>query len=87
MRYLMAREVTDSDGITWRCVQAYAGLSEGKENQAAAEVSGEDDTYWVVCTPSGGAKSVRLKLEGEWETSYSDDALLDEISSQRQQDS
>ena len=29
----MAREVTDADGITWACVQAYAGLSDGAENQ------------------------------------------------------
>lgn len=82
----MPREVTDADGITWACVQAYAGLSEGAENQAAAQVSGQDDTYWVVCTPNGGAKSVRLKLDGEWETSYSDETLLQEISSQRQQE-
>jgi len=82
----MPRELKDAEGITWTCVQAYAGLSDKTENQAAAEVSGEDDTYWVVCTPSGAAQSVRLKLHGEWETSYSDEALLTEISSQRQQD-
>lgn len=82
----MAREVTDADGVTWTCVQAYAGLSDGAENNAAAQVKGSDDTYWVVCTPSGGAKSVRLKLQGEWETSYSDEALLRELEAQRQQD-
>ncbi len=82
----MAREVTDADGITWTCVQAYAGLSNGAENQDAAQVKGSDDTYWVVCTPSGGAKSVRLKLQGEWEASYSDEALLREIEAQRQQE-
>ena len=78
-------EVTDADGITWTCVQAYAGLSDEDEaqNSSAAQVSGEDDTYWVVCTPSGGAQSVRLKLQGEWETSYSDEALLHELFSQQ----
>ncbi len=82
----MEREVKDTDGITWTCVQAYTGLSDGVQDQDAAQVKGTDDTYWVVCTPSGGAKSVRLKLQGEWETSYSDDALLSEIEAQRQQD-
>lgn len=80
----MPREVTDAEGITWTCAQAYAGLSDEAENHAAAQVSGEDDTYWVVCTPSGGAQSVRLKLQGEWETSYSNEALLDELAAQRQ---
>ena len=82
----MEREVKDTDGITWTCVQAYTGLSDGVQDQDAAQVKGTDDTYWVVCTPSGGAKSVRLKLQGEWETSYSDEALLSEIEAQRQQD-
>jgi hypothetical protein len=75
----MTREVKDADGITWTCVQAYAGISDGEENHAAAQVNEEDDKYWVICTPSGSAKSVRLKLPGEWETSYSDEALLQEI--------
>lgn len=82
----MAREVTDADGITWTCVEAYAGLSDQDKNHEKAQVNGLDNTYWVVCTPSGGAKSVRLELQGEWETSYSDSALLSEISAQRQQE-
>lgn len=79
----MTREVTDPEGITWSCVQAYSGLSDGEENQAAAQVSDSKDTYWVVCTPSGGAKSVRLELEGSWEESYSDEDLLEEIQAQQ----
>lgn len=79
----MEREITDRNGITWKCVQAYSGLSDFEENQDAAKVKGEEDTYWVVCTPSGGAKSVRLKLEGQWETSYSDEMLLSEIQAQQ----
>ena len=75
----MAREVTDTDSITWSCIQAYAGLSDNEEKSDAAKVSGEDDAYWVVCTPSGGAKSVRIKLSGDWENSYSDEELLDLI--------
>ncbi|WNZ27449.1 hypothetical protein HJG54_31720 [Leptolyngbya sp. NK1-12] len=52
----MEREVTDSEGITWTCIQALSGISDD-----AAQVKGED-AYWVVCTPSGGAASVRLMV-------------------------
>lgn len=68
------REVTDKEGTTWTCVQALSGISE-----EAAHVKGEDDAYWVVCTPSGGAQSVRVKLSKDWETDCSDEALLSEI--------
>lgn len=75
----MEREVKDADGITWTCIQAFSGISDNSEAQDAAEVKGEPDTYWVVCTPSGGAQSVRLKLQGDWQEEYSDEALLQEI--------
>lgn len=80
----MPREVSDTEGITWTCTQAYAGLSQDAEKDTAAQVKGKEDTYWVVCTPSGGAKSVRLQLQGEWETSYSDEELLNELAKQQQ---
>lgn len=79
----MEREITDSNNITWTCSQAYSGLESNAENQDAAEVKGQDNTYWVVCTPSGGAKSVRLKLQGDWEKLYSNEALLNEIQAQQ----
>ena len=73
----MPREVTDGEGTTWSCVEAYAGLSdEGKSD--AARVEGTD-RYRVVCTPSGGAASVTLELPAGWDESMSDDALLREI--------
>ena len=81
----MGREVTDAEGITWSCIQVYAGLSDDTQKQEADQVDDAKDTYWVVCTPSGGAKSVRLELQGEWETSYSDEALLEEIAAQQQE--
>lgn len=80
----MTREVTDTNKITWTCIQAYAGLSGGTQKDTAAQVNERKDKYWVVCTPAGGAKSVRLELEGEWEKSYSDEALLQEIASQQE---
>ncbi len=76
----MQREVNDGGGTTWTCVQAYAGL-QAKEGggEAAARAEGEDGRVEVVCTPSGGAQTVRLQLPGGWDESYSDEELLREI--------
>jgi len=80
----MEREVADTDGTTWTCIQAFSGVSSGTEiKKDAAQVKGQPDTYWVVCTPSGGAKSVRLQLSGEWASTYTDEALLNEIKTQQ----
>jgi Na+-translocating ferredoxin:NAD+ oxidoreductase RnfC subunit len=73
----MEREVTDADGTTWTCVQAFSGVSQDLEHQEAAKVKGEE-AYWVVCTPSGGAQSVRVKLPKDWEN-MADEALLEAI--------
>ena len=74
----MARELTDTDGVAWTCVQAFAGLGEGSDKTEAARVDGTD-RFHVVCTPSGGARSVRLALEGGWDAALTDDQLLDAI--------
>lgn len=79
----MPREIKDAEGVTWTCVQAYAGLSDGKENNDAARVEGSDDLYRVVCTPSGGAQSVALELQGDWEEGLSEEELLREIERKR----
>lgn len=75
----MPREVSDAEGITWTCIQAFAGLGNDPEKADAARVEGTGDQVHVVCTPSGGAKSVRLELIKDWETSLSDDDLLQAI--------
>lgn len=77
----MAREVTDGNGVTWTCVQAYAGLSGKAGSDEAARVEGTRDLYEVVCTPSGGAQTVRLELKGDWESACSEEELLREIES------
>lgn len=82
----MQREVTDEEGLKWTCVQAYAGLAGGAGDKGAARVEGEGDTYEVVCTPSGGAQSVRLELPGDWESSCSDEELLRRIAAQRERE-
>ncbi len=73
------REVTDKENIKWTCVQAYTGL-EGKVADKAAELSESDEgRIPVVCTPVGGAQSVRLNLDKNWEEQLSEEQLLDEI--------
>ncbi len=72
----MAREVTDAEGITWSCIQAFAGLEASQEKVEAARVDGTRDRYHVVCTPSGGAKSVRVELPKDWGDTLSDEELL-----------
>jgi hypothetical protein len=47
-RIVMEREITDSNGITWVCIQAYSAISHNAENQDAAQVKGQEDSYWVV---------------------------------------
>jgi hypothetical protein len=79
----MPREVTGADGINWSCVEAYAGLSDEGGGEAAARAAG-GDKLTVVCTPSGGAKSVRLELPAGWEESHDDERLLREIESHRE---
>lgn len=80
----MPREVMDEDGTRWSCAQAYAGLSESSGNDEAAKVEGPGDRYRVVCTPSGGARSVELELEGDWEEAMPDEELLAAIEAARE---
>ena len=44
-------------------------------------MGGEGDLFHVVCTPSVGAQTVRLKLGGGWEEGLSDEELLRQIES------
>jgi len=82
----MPREISDADGTTWSCIQAFAGLGNDPEKAEAARVEGSRDRVHVVCTPSGGAKSVRLELPGAWEEAMSDDDLLGAIRSRAREE-
>ena len=78
----MPREITDHEGIVWTCIQAFAGLGNDPEKVDAARVGGSTDRYHVVCTPSGGSRSVRLELPGGWEEESSDEEILTAIRSE-----
>lgn len=80
----MPREVNGEDGIVWSCVEAYAGLSDDGGGEAAERATTGDGKLTVVCTPSGGAKSVRLELPSDWEKSLGDEELLREVEAHRE---
>ena len=71
----MTREITDPDGTTWTLAQAFAGLGLAAERADAARVMGTADRVHVVCTPSGGAQSVRVELREGWEDAPEEELL------------
>jgi hypothetical protein len=81
---MIQREVTGKDNIKWTCVQAYSGL-QGKASEKAEELAeNHKGEVPVVCTPTGGAQSVRLSLKDNWEEQLSDEELIDEIAKEKQ---
>ena len=70
------REITDSEGTAWTCVQAFSGAGGKLAEEAAEKATGEEGRVPVVCTPSGGARSVRLELGSDWLEQLSDEDLL-----------
>ena len=80
----MEREVTDRDGTSWSCVQAFSGVGGGAAAEAAAaRIASAPGAVAVVCTPSGGVQSVRLELPAGWADDLSDDDLLAAVAAKR----
>ena len=77
------REVRDEDDVRWTCVQALGGLGGAAAELAADRLESEEGTVPVVCTPSGGAQSVRVELPRGWMERVDDTALLRAIASAR----
>ncbi|OON71172.1 hypothetical protein B0919_02050 [Hymenobacter sp. CRA2] len=69
------REVTDQHNTTWTCVQAYAAVDSAATAEAVEKSETAEGTVPVVCTPSGGAQTVRLELSKDWLDNLSDDEL------------
>ena len=72
-----AREVRTGDGTQWQCVEAFAGVSDNLAEKVKALEN--DNKVEVICTPSGGAQTIRLKLLKEWNEKLSDEQLIKEI--------
>ena len=77
------REVQDAENVRWVCVQALAGVGGAAAEAAADRLESDAGTVPVVCTPSGGAQSVRVELSRGWEESASDDDVLGAIAAAR----
>lgn len=56
------RDVTTPDGTAWTCIEALADMPEAAKDKLAGP-----GRRAVVCTPSGGAHSVRLSLAEAWQ--------------------
>jgi hypothetical protein len=78
------REVQDGDDVRWTCVQAMGGLGGAAAEIAADRLESERGTVPVVCTPSGGAQSVRVELPRDWMESVDDGALSRAIAAARE---
>jgi hypothetical protein len=81
----LEREITDAEGTVWVCVQAFSGLGETTEaaTAAAERVATTEGAVAVVCTPRGGAQSVRLELPKGWAEELDDDELQRELTAAR----
>ncbi|RYD81466.1 MAG: hypothetical protein EOP84_10960 [Verrucomicrobiaceae bacterium] len=77
------RIVTDPDGTQWTCIQALGGVNGASADEVADRLESEAGTIPVVCTPNGGAQSVRLELDRSWEEKVDDEGLLQAISETR----
>ncbi|WP_017733741.1 hypothetical protein [Nafulsella turpanensis] len=76
---MQQRELTDQNGTRWTCVQAYGGPGSEEAEEADRMATDKNNKVAVVCTPTGGAKSVRLRLEETWINDTSEEELLQKI--------
>jgi hypothetical protein len=76
------RQVQDDNNTIWQCVQAFSGMSSDAAKKAEELLDNPSEQVPVICTPSGGAQSVRLQLNKNWIDDMNDDALLNAISAE-----
>ncbi|QMU29352.1 hypothetical protein [Adhaeribacter radiodurans] len=81
---MQQREITDQENTAWTCVQAYAALNSAAAEKATNIVESNEGKVPVVCTPSGGAQTVRLELDKNWLEELSDEQLEQEITAKQQ---
>ncbi len=78
------REVTDSENTRWTCVQSYSMGKENATEKAAELTEKNEEKVTVVCTPTGGAKTVRLELAPGWEQQLTDESLVQAIAEHKE---
>ncbi|MCP2044863.1 hypothetical protein [Pontibacter sp. HSC-36F09] len=64
-------------------MQAYGTLSKENAEKAAELTEDTNGEVTVVCTPSGGAQTVRLQLPKDWLEAVTDEELVDQITAQQ----
>jgi hypothetical protein len=74
------REVQGQDNTIWSCIQAFAGSNGDAAKEASQKAEQQNDNVTVICTPSGGAQTIRLDLPKDWAIKMSDDELINAIS-------
>lgn len=72
------REVQDQNNTKWVCVEALSGLTDNSA-EVADKIQDKNGDVPVVCTPSGGAQTVRIKVSSDWSDSLSDEELIKQI--------
>jgi hypothetical protein len=80
---MIQREIQDKNGTTWQCVQAFAGVETKTTHKAVEHSENKDGTVTVICTPSGGAQTVRLQLPANWNDQMENEELAEAISHNR----
>jgi hypothetical protein len=78
----MECEVQDKENTTWVCVQALAAI-DAKDSAESEKIKDKNGNVTVVCTPSGGAQTVRLQLSPGWMEELSDEELVKKIETNR----
>ena len=73
------REVKDSEGITWKCIQAFSGGSKALAEKATALAENAPGQVTVICTPSGGYQTVRVELSEDWIDHLPEEELITTI--------
>lgn len=69
------REIQDQNNTKWVCVEALSGLSDNS-SEVAEKIQDKNGNVPVVCTPSGGAQTVRINVSSDWDEKLSDEELL-----------
>jgi hypothetical protein len=72
------REVQDQNNTKWVCVEALSGLTDNSA-EVSDKLQDKNGNVPVVCTPSGGAQTVRINVNKDWSSSLSDEELIREI--------
>lgn len=76
--HMKQREVQDLENTRWVCVEALSAISEGRKD-IEEKIQDKNGNVTVVCTPSGGAQTVRIQLQSDWQETLDDETLIQKI--------